>query len=55
MKLPIKVAMADSRFLENILPCADTLPCVFDAAHGKHVTFAVYFLFAVCSSGVRTA
>ena len=33
--------MAESRFLENILPCADTLPCVFDVAHGKYVTIVV--------------
>ena len=41
--------MAESRFLENVLPCANTLPCVFDVAHGKNVTFAV------CQSSRHTA
>ena len=40
--------MAESRFLENVLPCANTLPCVFDVAHDKYVTFAVCLLFTVC-------
>lgn len=47
--------MAESRFLENVLLCANTLPCVFDVAHGKHVTFAVCLLFAVCQSSWHTA
>jgi len=45
--------MAESRFLENVLLCANTLPCVFDVAHGKHVTFAVCLLFAVCPTLCR--
>ena len=42
--------MAESRFLENVLPCANTLSCVFNVAHGKHVTFAVELCVAASIS-----